>query len=818
DADPYDEAALRALMRADAMAGQPGSALALYASLRERLADELGVDPAAETEQLHTAILRGELPTVLGASRAAAGLVGRQAELDLLDGFLARASEGESIAVVVEGEAGIGQSALVGAWTTSLAHSADGGGRRGLAVVGRCDELGRDLPLQAIVDGLAAHLDAVGHDAAAAVLGDDAALLAPLLGSSLPIRSGADDAETGPDRATTVGDSDTGRAALFGALAATLGRAAGGTALVLVVDDLHVASAGVAEFLQFAVRRLDHLLVVATRRPEPGPDLPEAVRVRLGPLSVDDAAALVGSERAGELHDRSGGNPLFLRELAVAGEGSLPDSILAAVRAQLSRLGEAAATIEAAALCGTAVDTQLMSAVTGRSADTVLDDLERATAAGLLQPRGAALAFSHELLRDAIERSASPARRTDVHRRAVVELAGRRDADPLALARHARLGGDDRIAADALVIAAGHCTRRFDLDAAAHLLDDSVALVDNAPARLARGRLRLSRLDLDGARQDASIAIELGAGVAGFELAGWIAYYSRDYDAALRYADEGVERADDDALRASCLALSGRIRHTRGDLGGATVRLEEAMAVAPAGIRGMVQIWNAQLLGHQGQAARAADLAQRGLLDPHLPHPFVAGHGRFTLSYALALSGRWAEALDAIDDLDAMAARSGDRRFPPVAANVRGWLLRGAGLLEEAVDLHRAAAEMAPGPTFREAHFAAVLDLAECRLAQGDSGLAADALAGGADIEGWTGAMSWRHRGRYRLLAALVAAATGDEGADAALAELVALGEEARRQGNPRYAWRARLGTATVSARRGEEPEATLLTELVEQA
>ena len=804
DADPYDESALRALMRADAMSGRPGAALAHYGAFRRRLSEELGVDPAPETEQLHTAILRGELPTLSGASRPDRAVVGRQVEQDLLDGFLARAAGGEAIGVVLEGEAGMGKSALLASWTGSLA-SVRRGGDPIVVVTGHCDELGRDLPLQPVVDGLAAHLEALGHDGAVALLADELQLLGPHLGRGPATGEGV----------TVVADSDQGRAALFGALATVLRRAGGDGVLVVAVDDLHEAAAGTAEFLQFALRRCPRLLVVVTRRPETGPDLPGAVRVRLGPLSLDDAAALVGGARAHELHERSGGNPLFLRELAGAEEGEVPGSVVAAVRNQLARLGDASATVEAAATCGTELDAELVAAVTGRAMSGVLDDLERATTVGLLRPRGAALVFSHELVRDAIETSMSPTRRTVVHRRAVTELAGRRDADPLALARHARLAGDDRAAADALVAAAARSIDRFESAAAAQLLEDALALADSVAAHLARGRLRLSRLDLDGAAEDAEAAIGLGAGVAGFELAGWVAYYARDYDVALRYADEGVERAEDDALAASCLALAGRIRHTRGDLAGAAARLDEGMSVAPAGIRGMVQIWRALLLAHQGEAERAADLARRGLLDPHLAHPFVAGHGHFALSYALALAGRWAEALDAVDDLDALVARRGDQRFPPVAANMRGWLLRGAGLLEAAADVHRAAADMAPGPTFREAHFAALLDLAECHLAGGDLDQAAAAVAGCGGIEEWTGAMSWRHRTRHRLLGDALRASGGGGEALAAEDDLRALAAEARRRGDPRYAWRAELAAAAAGARRGEAPAPVVVTELV---
>ena len=59
--DPYDEAALRVLLRAQVMGGRVAAALAAYASARERLADELGTDPSPETEALQLAILRGEL-------------------------------------------------------------------------------------------------------------------------------------------------------------------------------------------------------------------------------------------------------------------------------------------------------------------------------------------------------------------------------------------------------------------------------------------------------------------------------------------------------------------------------------------------------------------------------------------------------------------------------------------------------------------------------------------------------------------------------------------------------------------------------------
>jgi DNA-binding SARP family transcriptional activator len=74
--DPLDEDAHRALMLAQQLAGGPGAALATYERLRERLADELGADPAPETAELHLAILRGRVQpprndSLIRAGRAA---------------------------------------------------------------------------------------------------------------------------------------------------------------------------------------------------------------------------------------------------------------------------------------------------------------------------------------------------------------------------------------------------------------------------------------------------------------------------------------------------------------------------------------------------------------------------------------------------------------------------------------------------------------------------------------------------------------------------------------------------------------------------
>ncbi|WP_210582087.1 tetratricopeptide repeat protein [Streptomyces sp. GESEQ-4] len=128
------------LMRALQAAGRGSEALALYADLQKRLAEELGTDPGADGQQVHQAILRGEaappaahrtpsakaepgrtIPAQLPLE--ARGFTGREDELARLDGILAAAA-GRPAAVVVSavsGTAGVGKTALAVHWAHRVA-------------------------------------------------------------------------------------------------------------------------------------------------------------------------------------------------------------------------------------------------------------------------------------------------------------------------------------------------------------------------------------------------------------------------------------------------------------------------------------------------------------------------------------------------------------------------------------------------------------------------------------------------------------------------------------------------------------------------
>jgi tetratricopeptide (TPR) repeat protein len=779
-------------MRAHVAAGRPAAALAAYARSREVLADELGVDPSAATVELHGAILRGEV--VVGVEAAApaqlADLVGRQAELAAVAAALTSTG-----AVAIEGDPGIGKTAL-------LARVARDAAVQGCVVL-RCvaDRFGRDLSLQPVLDGLTALLRERSNDIDD-VLQDDAALLAPLLGTG-----------SAAPQVTVLPDTYTDQARVFAAVLAVCVRAAAGRPLLVTLDDADLADAATLAWAAFAHRRAAARVVTAAR--QPGGRLPGAQVVAIGPLDCAAAEELVGPERAPALHRRSGGNPLFLIELARSGD-AVPETIRDAVVARAERLGpHVAQLLKTASSLGPDVDLDLLAHVLGRPAVELLADAEAAAADALLVERGHGYGFASDVVREALAAGTTAARHAFVHREAARVLSARPGADARTVAWHARLGDDLGLAARALAEAGAAALRRYDHVEAERLLDEAVDLSADSQVLLTRARTRLARWDVAGAVADADRAVELGAGPAGFEVRGWSAYYARDYDTAQRYADEGALRAEDAALRASCLALAGRTRHARGLLAEAAPRLAEASECAVPEIRSVACVWRATLSAHEGRPEEALDLAERALLDSSpAAHPFARFHGAFARLLALGMQGRAHDVTLAAERLGDEAARAGRQgeRFVSIADNMRAWPLRALGHAGAATDLLRdTIARTAGDPVQAEPHYVARLDLVETLLASEDVDAAtAELTATASEMRAWSGTMAWRAWHRHALLTARRDLAIG-------AAEAAATGAaEARRQaelvGNARHA--ALAGAVLAQATRtlpAADVEQTLL-------
>ena len=793
--DPYDELALQLLMRAHLQLGRPGSALAAYAEFKERLVDEFGVGPSPRTEEVHDEVVLGKVEAAAGALPSGdSKLLGRAAELELLDGHLAAAGR-HSLAVVIEGEPGIGKSALVGEWAARAALAGND------VVLGRCDQLDVGLPLQPVLDALDERL-ARARDGVeiAAVLAADPDLTG-LLGAAGRVRTPS--AQT---PATTVEDPSTGRRRQFAALTGLVERLRGTGSFVVIIEDVDDADPSTIAWLAFLVRSVPAVLVIVTQRRR-GALLDGAAVIALGPLDPGAARELVGEAEAQRLYDRSGGNPLFLLELARVVDGQLPASIVDAVRRRSASLGAAASTIRIAALLGSQLDLDLLASCCRRPVAEVLDHVDVALDHNLLVDDAGGLRFRHDVVRDGLVAGTTESVRAFVHREASSQLSTRRSGNPLDAAHHAELGGDTELAAGALLDGAQIAADRFSLDLADALLGRAIMLADGADARVARARVRLSAGELDGAADDVGVALELDRSPGTLELAGWIDYYRREYPTSLRHAEDARRALMTDELDASVAALEGRIRHARGNLVGAIdcLRPAAAGAVDAGPARRVARVWFAAALTHQGRIADAlAALDAAGDPSTLRAHPFATGHAWFVRCLAAGTAGCLSDAFLAaeslqrhVDDAGASGARS-----LPFALNLRSWLERSVGNLDVAMQLSERALDAAGAASFDEPAAHARLDQVESLLAGGRAAEAGSALGAAVDLFSSTSTMAWHQQQRIMLLSARLALASGEH---ARAAELAAqLAEDAAARTSERYGVLARHVAMLAAAGSGD--------------
>ncbi len=80
----------------------------------------------------------------------------------------------------MDGEAGIGKTALLRAWAVRREAAGD------VVLFASCGQLDRSMPLDALLSALSTLLRRLGPDTAGDLLGPDAATLAPLLGADSP--------------------------------------------------------------------------------------------------------------------------------------------------------------------------------------------------------------------------------------------------------------------------------------------------------------------------------------------------------------------------------------------------------------------------------------------------------------------------------------------------------------------------------------------------------------------------------------------------------------------------------------------------------
>ncbi len=335
----------------------------------------------------------------------------------MLRGALDAAHAGRPPVVVVHGEPGIGKTRTVAEFAR-LAESEDAA-----VLWGTCYQGGITYPYGPWAEALGAFLDGVPGDRVASVLGADAAALAQLL------------PPPGRLKAAPALPPDQGRLRLYEAVVRCL-QAIERTP-VLVLDDLQWADTDSLDLLVHVARFATRPLVVLLHR---GGELDAAAEIArhrpfedipLGSLPPGDAAVLleraarrrVSSQTLATIYEETAGNPFFLRELGRhlqrPGEDRLPATVRQAVGLRLAALSAPTREmLQLAAVFTAGFGFVELSALTGFDEPKLLDCLDEALAAELLEPAGEErYEFAHALVRHTLYDRFSPSRRARIHRR-----------------------------------------------------------------------------------------------------------------------------------------------------------------------------------------------------------------------------------------------------------------------------------------------------------------------------------------------------------------------------------------------------------------
>ncbi|WP_420640825.1 ATP-binding protein [Candidatus Leptofilum sp.] len=336
-------------------------------------------------------------------------LLEREASLQALQTVLAEATAGNGRIALVSGEAGIGKTSLVEQFAAKCPKSAQ-------QYWGACDSLFTPRPLDPIYD--------MAHKAWPELL-------------SL-LQQGAEWLAIARTFLSTLENSKQSS--------------------LVIIEDVHWADEATLDLIKFLGRRIratPTLMIITYRDDELEPHHPLRIvlgdlatskilrRIPLRPLSIIGVQQLAKAKEVdiAALHQQTKGNPFFVTEL-LANEGeTIPTTVRDAIMARAARLSPAGrATLEAAAIIGARVEPGLLAQV----ADDKAAAAEECIATGMLRTDGEALAFRHELTRQAVLEAISPPRKLLLHQQVLAAM----QATPLhqqhlaRLAHHAHAAND----------------------------------------------------------------------------------------------------------------------------------------------------------------------------------------------------------------------------------------------------------------------------------------------------------------------------------------------------------------------------------------
>lgn len=653
--DRCDEPAARAAMRLHAALGERAMALSVFGQLANSLRDELDLEPDAQT-----LALASELRQPGQAAEPPAPALRRQPSAPLLSDrlpFVGRAAARAQIAAAWGAGQRVYLSGVAGAGKTRLATECLAAQGAWLRVA--CAQDDSEQHYASAVRALRTLMEAAPDVVLPEWVRRELAALLPELGTApAPLAS--------PEAAER----------LRAAFAAAWRLLVHDNFNALLLDDWQWGDAASLELwnrlddAETPVRwivafRSAQLPLAALQRLRQEVDAGRAVVVALEGLDTDEALALVralsgspgGRLFAQRLQRATEGNPFFLIEtlrhlfeqgqLRAESDGTwstpfddgtqdyaelpVPASVREAVLGRVRAQGDGARRLlEAASLAGERFDIGLLDGVAPLAAEAMVAIFEHAQAARLLMPaEDGAYRFAHDLVRQCLAESLSPARRRLLHQTLATRLAARAAA-PALVALHLERAGQ---AAEAVVWrlrAAESAWRVHALADSRHQYEQALADGASGPAavqiHLALARLLRRLADSPGA--DAAMSAALAAAQDGDPGTRLEVHLERieDHVQGDRIAEalellaalEGELAAAAPHARGRAARLRARIEHWRGRHEEAAALRRHAIALLetePDALNELADVFDeaARAAARLGDMAQAEAFARRAL-------------------------------------------------------------------------------------------------------------------------------------------------------------------------------------------------------------
>ena len=647
-------------------------------------------------------------------------LVGRELELAVLLDALNAARGRQSRAVEIVGEPGAGKSRLVEELTS---------GAVGFQILrARCEPYSSSTPfgpLRALLRPLIGVLPDESGESAGAKLTAFVQTVMPDLAHWLPLLALPFDADVASTPEVDEIDPVFRRDRLHDALDQLLARMLL-MPTVLLVEDVHwLDDASQLVLAKLAQPGPRPWLVVVTRRPS-GPPLDSAgVDVlKLQPLGLDEARALalaaagdvaLSEEQLAAVAERAAGNPLFIRELALApaDDDALPETVESLLTIRIDTLeANDRLLLRHASVIGPSFDLDLLAEI---FPDEATDPEQWVRLADFVDWAGPSLLrFRHDLVRTAAYDGLAFSRRREIHARVGEALERRAAAGPAAadvLSLHFLEAGRHDEAWSYAVTAGDDARSKYANVDAATLYERALAAAEHfAPpgddvARVceALGDVRELAAHYDEADTAYSRALDHGAPRARLlRKRGVVDERRGRYDEALELYE--LAAADADAAEAVALELARAIVLYRQG------KIDECAACAGRAAEGATALDDRATLA-DAYYIRAAAEGDRGgpareFLDRALAIFEELGllHRQATVLNNMGVrayyEGAWDDALELYHRAEETVRRAGDVLTGGHATNNRAEILLDQGRLAEAAELFDVALR-----TYRAAKF-----------------------------------------------------------------------------------------------------------------